>query len=98
MKNEYPLLDQITLPADLREFEAHQLPQVADELRACLIEKIAECGGHFGSGLGTVELTVALHCLGCRTPSLSPQNSDWTQRTTDHHQTKRRSGTVSEKN
>jgi len=61
MNNEYPLLDQITIPADLRELETHQLPQVADELRACLIEKVSSSGGHFGSGLGTVELTVALH-------------------------------------
>ncbi|MCX7546215.1 1-deoxy-D-xylulose-5-phosphate synthase [Marinicella gelatinilytica] len=61
MKNNYPLLDKITIPADLRQVDEHDLPQVADELRAYLINHIAQCGGHFGSGLGTVELTVALH-------------------------------------
>ena len=58
---QYPLLDHINIPADLRLLEKSQLPQAADELRAYLIEKISQCGGHFGSGLGTVELTVALH-------------------------------------
>ena len=58
---QYPLLDQINIPADLRQLEKSQLPQAADELRAYLIEKISQSGGHFGSGLGTVELTVALH-------------------------------------
>ena len=61
MKNTYPLLDKITIPADLRQVDELDLPQVADELRAYLINHIAQCGGHFGSGLGTVELTVALH-------------------------------------
>lgn len=57
----YPLLDQINIPADLRQLSKADLPQAADELRAYLIEQVAQCGGHFGSGLGTVELTVALH-------------------------------------
>ena len=59
--SQYPLLDNIRVPADLRTVDAEQLPQVADELRSYLINHIARCGGHFGSGLGTVELTVALH-------------------------------------
>ncbi len=58
---QYPLLDQINIPADLRKLEKPQLRQAADEVRAFLIEQISQCGGHFGSGLGTVELTVALH-------------------------------------
>jgi 1-deoxy-D-xylulose-5-phosphate synthase len=61
MNNQYPLLDQINIPEDLRKLTKNQLPQVADEVRQYLIEQISQCGGHFGSGLGTVELTVALH-------------------------------------
>jgi len=57
----FPLLDQITVPADLRQLAPEQLRQVADELRAYLIQSVSRSGGHFGSGLGTVELTVALH-------------------------------------
>ena len=60
-KTTFPLLDQIKIPADLRRFPADKLRQVADELRACLIHSVSRSGGHFGSGLGTVELTVALH-------------------------------------
>lgn len=59
--NQYPLLHKIDSPANLRELDEQQLPQVADELRAYLIEAISQSGGHFGAGLGCVELTVALH-------------------------------------
>jgi 1-deoxy-D-xylulose-5-phosphate synthase len=55
------LLESINLPKDLRQLDESQLPQVADELRKFLIQSVAKSGGHFGSGLGTVELTVALH-------------------------------------
>ena len=58
---KYPLLGQIATPADLRKLEEEQLPQVADELRAYLVETVSGSGGHFGAGLGCVELTVALH-------------------------------------
>ena len=58
---KYPLLGQIVTPADLRKLEEEQLPQVADELRAYLVETVSGSGGHFGAGLGCVELTVALH-------------------------------------
>ncbi|MCB1581677.1 MAG: 1-deoxy-D-xylulose-5-phosphate synthase [Marinicella sp.] len=61
MKKQYPILDQINIPADLRKLDKSQLTQAADDLRAFLIDEISQCGGHFGSGLGTVELTVALH-------------------------------------
>jgi len=57
----YPLLDQIITPADLREMDEEQLPQVADELREYLLQTISKSGGHFSAGLGCVELTVALH-------------------------------------
>lgn len=56
-----PLLDQITLPADLRALKPEQLPQAAAELRAFLLESVGKTGGHFASNLGAVELTVALH-------------------------------------
>jgi len=59
----YPLLSNIGSPADLRELDEDQLPQLADELRRYLIASVATSGGHFGAGLGCVELTVALHFL-----------------------------------
>jgi len=57
----YPLLDGIHSPADLRQLPASKLPALAKELRAFLIETVATRGGHFAAGLGTVELTIALH-------------------------------------
>ena len=59
----YPRLSQISLPADLRGFDESELPAIAAELRAYLIEQVAQSGGHFGAGLGVIELTVALHWL-----------------------------------
>ena len=59
----YPHLSCITVPADLRQFPQEDLPAIADELRAYLIEQVAQSGGHFGAGLGVIELTVALHWL-----------------------------------
>jgi len=56
-----PLLDKIDLPSDLRKVEKEQLPQLAGELRAELIDALSVTGGHFGAGLGVIELTVALH-------------------------------------
>jgi len=61
MSMSYPLLEQIDRPADLRLLSTQQLPQVCDELRQCLLEKVARTGGHLASGLGVVELTVAIH-------------------------------------
>ncbi len=61
MAPQTPLLDQVTLPADLRQLEAKQLRQLADELRAETISAVSVTGGHLGAGLGVVELTVALH-------------------------------------
>jgi len=64
MNNQlYALLSSIDSPADLRKLDEESLPQLAEELRRFLIESVAECGGHFGAGLGCVELTVALHYL-----------------------------------
>jgi 1-deoxy-D-xylulose-5-phosphate synthase len=59
----YPRLARIDSPADLRTFGEGELPAVARELRDYLIESVAGAGGHFGAGLGVVELTVALHYL-----------------------------------
>ncbi|MGH8110196.1 MAG: 1-deoxy-D-xylulose-5-phosphate synthase [Arenimonas sp.] len=59
----YPHLSKISVPADLRQFSDSQLPVIADELRAYLIETVSSVGGHFGAGLGVIELTVALHYL-----------------------------------
>ena len=60
---DYPILKSIDGPADLRKLDEERLPQAADELRRYLIESVARSGGHFGAGLGCVELTVALHYL-----------------------------------
>jgi 1-deoxy-D-xylulose-5-phosphate synthase len=57
----YPLLDDISDPADLRKLERRQLLQLADELRSFLVESVSRTGGHLSSNLGTVELTIALH-------------------------------------
>ncbi len=56
-----PLLDSVSIPADIRGFSPEQLRQLADELRAEVIDAVSVTGGHLGAGLGVVELTVALH-------------------------------------
>jgi 1-deoxy-D-xylulose-5-phosphate synthase len=56
-----PILESIHSPSDLRLLERKQLPQLADELRAFLIDSVSKTGGHLSSNLGTVELTIALH-------------------------------------
>ena len=62
--NEEPissLLKDINLPKDLRNLNQSQIPQLADELREFLLHTVGKTGGHFGAGLGVVELTLALH-------------------------------------
>jgi 1-deoxy-D-xylulose-5-phosphate synthase len=56
-----PLLDRIEVPAQLRELPPEDLPQLARELRAFLLWSVGQTGGHFGAGLGVLELTLALH-------------------------------------
>ena len=56
-----PLLDKVRIPADLRDLPEGDLPQLASELRAELIDAVSQTGGHLGAGLGVVELTLALH-------------------------------------
>ncbi|MFN3548366.1 MAG: 1-deoxy-D-xylulose-5-phosphate synthase [Mesorhizobium sp.] len=56
-----PLLDRVKVPADLKTLPESDLPQLAAELRAEMIDAVSQTGGHLGAGLGVVELTVALH-------------------------------------
>src|SRR5213592_2924859 len=58
---ETPLLDTVSYPAELRQLTKDQLPQIADELRQEIISAVSVTGGHLGSALGVIELTVALH-------------------------------------
>ncbi|MEK9843986.1 1-deoxy-D-xylulose-5-phosphate synthase [Thalassospira sp.] len=58
-----PLLDTINTPDELRQLQPAQMRQVADELRAEVIDAVSVTGGHLGAGLGVVELTVAIHYL-----------------------------------
>jgi 1-deoxy-D-xylulose-5-phosphate synthase len=57
------LLTRIDSPTDLRRLADEQLPQLAEELRASLLDSVARSGGHLSAGLGTVELAIALHYL-----------------------------------
>lgn len=59
----YPRLSRIETPADLRQLPEYELGAVAREVRDYLVQSVASSGGHFGAGLGVVELTVALHYL-----------------------------------
>ncbi len=57
----YPLLRRIDSPEDLRRLDEKELLQLADEVRHYLLESVSRSGGHLAAGLGTVELTIALH-------------------------------------
>ncbi len=61
MKSHAPLLPKIDSPADLRRLTRAELPALAAELREFVLQTVSQTGGHLGSNLGTVELTVALH-------------------------------------
>ncbi|MDB4494622.1 1-deoxy-D-xylulose-5-phosphate synthase, partial [Pseudomonadales bacterium] len=56
-----PLLDTVIVPSDLRRLSLAELDQLVDELRHFLLYTVGQTGGHFGAGLGVIELTVALH-------------------------------------
>ena len=58
---ETPLLDRVNSPSDLKQLKENQLEEFCDELREFLLYTVGQTGGHFGAGLGVVELTVALH-------------------------------------
>lgn len=62
-QTKYPLLSNIDSPNDLRQLPEDQLQHVVDELRAFMLESVSQSGGHFAAGLGSIELTVALHYL-----------------------------------
>ena len=59
--SDYPLLGQITSPRDLRSLPGQEVPELAQEIRSFLVEKVAATGGHLGPNLGVVELSIALH-------------------------------------
>lgn len=58
-----PLLDRISSPSDMRHLNQEQLQLLVDELREYLLYSVGQSGGHFGAGLGVVELTIALHYI-----------------------------------
>ena len=58
---DYPLLSLIDTPKDLRDLPQEKLTRVSTELRSFLLNSVSKSSGHFASGLGTIELTVALH-------------------------------------
>jgi 1-deoxy-D-xylulose-5-phosphate synthase len=60
-KQKYNILFKVNSPKDIRDFNVNELKQLCSEIRMFMIDVISEVGGHFGGGLGTVELTVALH-------------------------------------
>ena len=62
-KYDTPLLDTLSSPADLRRLPESQLETLAVELRHALLDSVSQSGGHFAAGLGTIELTIALHYL-----------------------------------
>jgi 1-deoxy-D-xylulose-5-phosphate synthase len=60
-EHQYPYLDRVNVPADLRKFTIAELRGLANDVREYLIDVVSRTGGHLGAGLGSVELTVALH-------------------------------------
>jgi 1-deoxy-D-xylulose-5-phosphate synthase len=67
-KPDSEILNSIDKPSDLRKLQVQDLPKVSDELREYLLYTVGQTGGHFGAGLGVIELTVALHFV-FNTPS-----------------------------
>jgi len=59
--SDYKILNKINSPADIRNLEITELKELCADIRQYMVDVISEIGGHFGGGLGTVELTVALH-------------------------------------
>lgn len=58
---KYPILSKVNLPKDIRQLSIEELKKLCDDIRNYLIDVVSQVGGHFGAGLGAVELTVALH-------------------------------------
>ncbi|HAB37278.1 MAG TPA: hypothetical protein DCE52_04625, partial [Rhodobacteraceae bacterium] len=63
ISKETPLLDRVAGPGDMRGLSDAQLRQLADEVRSETVHAVSETGGHLGSSLGVVELTVAIHAV-----------------------------------
>ncbi len=61
--SQTPLLDRIDTPADLKQLARTELPLLAAEMRHAILDTVSVTGGHLGSGMGVVELTIALHYL-----------------------------------
>ena len=61
LRPDTPLLDSISAPADMDDWDNAKLVQLADELRAFFLFSVGQTGGHFGAGLGVIELSIALH-------------------------------------
>jgi len=62
-QSKTPLLDKVTIPADMKGFSDAQLTQLSAELRTATIDAVSKTGGHLGAGLGVVELTTAIHAV-----------------------------------
>jgi 1-deoxy-D-xylulose-5-phosphate synthase len=60
-QQKYPILSKVDYPSDIRQLSLPQLKQLCTDIREYMVDTISEIGGHFGGGLGTVELTVAIH-------------------------------------
>jgi 1-deoxy-D-xylulose-5-phosphate synthase len=60
-ETKYPVLSKVNYPSDIRQLSLPQLKQLCADIREYMVDTISEIGGHFGGGLGTVELTVAIH-------------------------------------
>lgn len=60
-QEKYPILSKVDYPSDIRQLSIPQLRQLCTDIREYMVDTISEIGGHFGGGLGTVELTVAIH-------------------------------------
>ena len=61
MNHTYRLLERIRSPHDVRALPPSEVPQLSEEIRSFLVEKVAASGGHLGPNLGVVELSIALH-------------------------------------
>ncbi|MAJ63631.1 MAG: 1-deoxy-D-xylulose-5-phosphate synthase [Alphaproteobacteria bacterium] len=63
ISNVTPLLDRVTVPADIKQFSDDELAQLAEEVRTEMVDAVSTTGGHLGAGLGVVELTTAIHAV-----------------------------------
>lgn len=60
-ESQYKILFKVNSPKDIRNFSVSELKDLCSEIRNYMVDVVSQIGGHFGGGLGTVELTVALH-------------------------------------